>query len=497
VHEIFSSADHGELRKHGISSEEASRQLNILRDPPRLVVLTRPCTIDDGIKTIAESEFGELETLHRQSAAAGRWIKFVPASGAASRMFAMKNDGDPQRLCDRLDKFAFHEALAASFREAGTELSELLERREYSEIVDRLLNEPGLGYANQPKGLLLFHHYAAGNRTPFEEHLREAARCFRAEDGRCRIHFTVSEEHRGGFEDLLARLRPLIADELQTQVDVDFSLQKPSTDTLALDEDGSPMRDGEGRILRRPGGHGALLENLNDLAADLIFVKNIDNVCHQRLHEPTQIWIQALGGYLIRLQQRVHSCLRALDSDDSEQSVGLAEDCLEEQYPNSLSRGQRDSDLKTRRTRVRQLLNRPIRICGMVRNEGEPGGGPFWVRAADGSESVQIVESAETDPKDQEQQEIFGSSTHFNPVFMALGVRDHQGNPFNLPDYVDEERYILARKVTEGKTVRVLERPGLWNGSMANWNTVFVEVPKQVFSPVKTVFDLLRDEHQP
>lgn len=497
MNQLLSDTDQAELRRHGISPEEASRQLRILHDPPRRVTLIRPCTINDGIETIAEGELDELAAFHQQAAAAGRWLKFVPASGAASRMFAMKSDDDPRRLCEHLHKFAFHEVLAASFRDAGIELSDLLNGQEYSEIVDRLLNEPGLAYASQPKGLLLFHHYANGNRTPFEEHLREAASSFRGENNRCRAHFTVSEEHRNQFEALLAQLQPLIAEEMQVQVEVDFSVQKPSTDTLALNQEDAPARDSEGHILRRPGGHGALLENLNDLAADLIFVKNIDNVCHQRLQQPTQRWVQTLGGILIRLEQQVYALARALDGDESEQSILSAEQFLSERFPGSLNCDEAGDDLKTRHDRAWRILNRPVRICGMVRNEGEPGGGPFWVRGADGSESVQIVESAETDPDDQNQQAIFRSSTHFNPVFMALGVRDYQGHPFHLPDFVDEDRYILAKKVSDGKTIRVLERPGLWNGSMAHWNTVFVEVPKQVFSPVKTVFDLLRDEHQP
>jgi hypothetical protein len=325
--------------------------------------------------------------------------------------------------------------------------------------------------------------------------LREAARCFRGEDGHSKAHFTVSNEHRSQFDELLAELQPAIAAELETQVDVRFSMQKSSTDMLAMDEDDAPVRDVGGQILRRPGGHGSLLENLHDLSADLIFVKNVDNVFHERMQGPTQLWIQSLGGYLVRLQKLVHSHLQALKPDASQQAIQSAEDFVREAFPKVLSI--EDGDKNSRLDQLRRFLNRPIRVCGMVRNEGEPGGGPFWVRASDGSDSIQIVESAEIDPDDQDQQTIFQSSTHFNPVFMALGVRDYRSKPFNLRKYVDPDRYILTKKVSDGRTVRVVERPGLWNGSMANWITVFVEVPKQVFSPVKTVFDLLRDEHQP
>lgn len=495
MNQPLSNADYEELQRAGISREDAAQQLKILCCAPQRLSVVRPCTLNDGIQTVSDSEATELANLHQQSAKEGRWIKFVPASGAASRMFALKNPGDHERLCQQLNKFAFRELLENSLHEAGKDISELLQHKAYSEIVDHLLHKPGLGYAKQPKGLLLFHQYADCVRTPFEEHLREAARCFRGEDGRSRAHFTVSDEHRDQFDELLAQLQPVIATALETQVDVRFSVQKSSTDMLAMDEDDAPVRNVSGQILRRPGGHGSLLENLHDLSADLIFVKNIDNVFHERMQGPTELWIQSLGGYLVRLQQLVHSHLRALESGGSEQAIQSAEGFVSEQFPSHHS--SKDGDAKSRLDQLREFLDRPIRICGMVRNEGEPGGGPFWVRESDGSDGIQIVENAEIDPDDQDQQAIFQSSTHFNPVFMALGVRDYRGNSFNLRKYVDPNRFILTKKVSDGRTIRVVERPGLWNGSMANWITVFVEVPKQVFSPVKTVFDLLRDEHQP
>jgi hypothetical protein len=303
----------------------------------------------------------------------------------------------------------------------------------------------------RPKGLIPFHSYPDRSRTAFEEHLVEAAAYTRGADGRCRLHFTVSPEHLTGFEELLDRVGEGYAERLGARFEVGFSVQKPRTDTLAADEDGRPLHDSAGRLHLRPGGHGSLIENLNDLRGDLVFVKNIDNVQPDRSRSVTVEWKKLLAGYLVKLEREASSLLR---------------------------------------------LNRPLRVCGVVPNTGEPGGGPFWVRHGDGTTSRQIVETAQVDASDDAQQRLLRSSTHFNPVDLVCAVRDADGKPHDLREFVDQEAVIITRKTVGGREVRALERPGLWNGGMAGWNTVFVEVPLETFTPVKTVLDLLRPEHQ-
>jgi hypothetical protein len=434
--------------------DAAERQLELLREPSHYPQLARPCTVGDGIQEIAEIHHADLMSLHRQAAEQGRWSKFVPASGAASRMVAFEREDEVARLAEHLERFAFYPSLELVARRNGRDLAQLRSGADRRALLELLLSDSGLSYNDLPKALIEFHRDGESSRTAFEEHLREAARCFVDHRRVSRAHFTVSSEQQSRFESMLAQLTPRIRDELNAALEVGFSPQKPSTDYLALDQDDEPVRNGDGALLFRPGGHGVLLENLEDLGGDLVFVKNVDNVCHPRWQATAEHWIQVLGGYLIQLQAGSH------------RGSASAED-------------------------------RPLRVCGVVRNEGEPGGGPFWVREADGSCSLQIVEGAEVAPDDRDQQRIFSGATHFNPVFMALGLRDRHNRPFPLQHYVSGERFLLTWKTAEGRRVRVLERPGLWNGSMAGWNTVFVEVPKQVFAPVKTVFDLLRDEHQP
>lgn len=509
------------LEAAGIALDEANRQLELLGGVRRHLVLDRPAVLGDGIQRVEPNELAAWQQLHAEAARAGRWSKFVPASGAATRMFAWKDEQDRQRLCARLADFAFFEALQQACLETGTEVGELLRQQAIEPLLERLLSRPGLDYASLPKGLLLFHRDERGVvRTSFEEHLREAAANFRSSAGLVRAHFTVSPEHQSLFERQLAALHETIRSHFESRFDVRFSIQHPSTDTLAADLAGQPLRDSQGRLILRPGGHGALIGNLAQPYADLIFVKNIDNVLHPHHQEPTHLWIQALGGRLIQLQNQQHAWLVELEryewsrygqqagsaslgdrqnpspAADLHSTVVAAERWLNDHFGME-GRIVTEADWPDRLRQVHARLDRPIRVCGMVRNEGEPGGGPFWVREPDGSRSLQIVESAEVDLQDPQQRQVLDSATHFNPVFLALGLRDHRGRPYDLLRYLNPERAILTQKVTQGKTVRVLERPGLWNGAMARWNTVFVEVPKAVFAPVKTVFDLLRDEHQP
>lgn len=512
-----------QLSAAGIDLDEAERQLELLRGPRRYVVLDRPAVLGDGLQRLEPQELQAWQRLHADAARVGRWSKFVPASGAATRMFAWANEHDQTRLCERLADFAFFDALQRVCADAGNDLDELVRQQAIEPIVSRLLNRPGLDYGSLPKGLLLFHRDAEGARTSFAEHLWEAARNFRCEAGWVRAHFTVSPEHQPLFEQHLETLHQPLRSRFDSQLEIRFSIQHPATDTLAIDALGQPWRDSAGKLILRPGGHGALIANLAQPDADLVFVKNIDNVLHPHHQEPTHLWIQALGGRLIELQTQQQAWLVELErhgagrtgplfeesngdvlaiaspSASLAETLAAAERWLNEQFGAERLGPAVESavGLTECLERVRERLDRPIRVCGMVRNAGEPGGGPFWVREPDGSRSLQIVESAEIDLQDPHQRQIFHAATHFNPVFLALGLRNHRGQLHDVLRYVNPNRVILTQKATQGQTVRVLERPGLWNGAMAHWNTVFVEVPETVFAPVKTVFDLLRAEHQP
>jgi hypothetical protein len=420
MHVELSPADHDLISARGLTAKEVERQAALLRDPPPAMALVRPCTLSDGVERIAESDHPELLALADEAARAGRLSKFVPASGAASRMFAFLLAGGPETE----ETKRFHESRNSfAFRASVEELS------------------------RAPKALIPFHAYPEGARTAFEEHLFEAANTIRDAGGLCRVHFTVSPEHRRAFEDRLGEFRPRVERATGARFSVSFSEQSPSTDTVALDESGRLFRDAEGQILFRPGGHGALLKNLQESGGDVVFVKNIDNVVPDERRAPTVLWKRLLSGLLVKIERT----------------------------------GPRD---------------RPIRICGVVRNEGEPGGGPFWVSGPDGT-SKQIVESAQADLADAGQAAIWGKATHFNPVDLACSLRDAAGRPFDLSLFVDERAVFVSKKTHEGGALLALERPGLWNGDMAHWETVFVEVPKETFAPVKTVLDLLRPEHLP
>jgi hypothetical protein len=472
---LFSEADLRQIRERGIDIEEAGRQIALLRGPKPYADLDRPCTAGDGIVTISHRESDELLELHAGAARAGRCMKFVPASGAATRMFrdlihyrtqstpptqeSLQRDldaGKPEaaalhRFLEGLPRFAFLRDLGRVFASRNRPLDQAIGDGGYGEILEALLSPEGLDYARLPKGLVSFHDYPEGGRTPFEEHLLEAAGIVLDHEGTCRVHLTVSPAHRAAFQSLLDQTKDRLPRDPAVEFDVTFSTQKPSTDTLAIDDDGSPFRSADRTLLFRPAGHGALLENLNDLAADVVLVKNIDNVAPDWLKPATMHWAKLLIGYLVRLQEQ--------------EEPGGPE--------------------------------RPIRVCGVVPATGEAGGGPFWVRGADGTASPQIVEGAQIDPKSADQQEILRAVTHFNPVFIACGVRRRSGQPFDLRRHVDPGAVIVTDKTFEGRKLRALERPGLWNGAMAGWRTVFVEVPGEVFNPVKTVLDLLRPEHQP
>jgi hypothetical protein len=438
-----------------------------------------------------------------------RIVKFVPASGAASRMFKQlyafvdaeyDSPTTPfeQTFFAGLSRFAFYGALNdACLSNEGKTTEELLAGGRYKTVVRLLLDERGLNYGQLPKGLLLFHSYPAFCvRTALEEHLAEGAMYAKNNAGVVNLHFTVSPEHETLFRACIEEKRGKYEDKFSVKYNISFSCQKPSTDTLAVDMDNHPFRDKQGQLVFRPGGHGALIENLNDLDADIIFVKNIDNVTPDSLKYATVIYKKTLAGLLVMLQKKITDYLRLIDSGryshkQIEEMIHFLQDDL----------NVRKSDLKHLEDAelilyLKSKLQRPLRVCGMVRNEGEPGGGPFFTLQTDGTVSLQILESSQIDLSRPEQKALFDEGTHFNPVDLMCALKDHQGRKYHLPDYVDKSSGFISHKSKDGRELKALELPGLWNGAMSDWNTVFVEVPIETFSPVKSVDDLLRPEHQ-
>lgn len=500
-HDRWNEQDLASFERRGVSVTEIERQLELLRHPPASVELVRPATVGDGIIVIGESDQRRQRIARAEEAAArGRVTKFVPASGAATRMFAELApaldpngtlNGGPARFFRDLTRFPFFEDLEDACLSDGIHLDSPLTDDEKRGVLRRLLTDEGLSLGSIAKGLIPFHDYGPERRTAFEEQLREGAR-FASDGERIRMHFTVSHADLGRFSTILETVAPAIRSETGATPEVSFSVQHPATDTIALDPEGEPFRDDDGGLLFRPGGHGALLRNLHELDADLVLIKNIDNVRPAGAQVEVARWYQILIGHLLTIEERVHSTIRALDTSD-ETAIARAHAFVAEL--GRPWRGDREDHDGARR-HLRDALDRPLRVCAVVRNEGEPGGAPFWIRDARGRESLQIIESSQIDMTRRGQARIFRSSTHFNPVAIACSLRDVRGRAFDLPRYVDHDAAFVANKTHRGRELRALEHPGLWNGAMAEWNSVFVEVPASTFAPVKTVFDLLRDEHQ-
>lgn len=505
----LTDADRRQIADHALDETTVLCQLEHLRHPPSPVDLDRPARLGDGILVLPQARHGELLALYDEASAAGRFSRFVPASGAASRMFkalaaVLAGEGSAddlafsRRFHARLDDFPFHDELAAAVAERGGDGETLL-----SVLLSALLDADGLAFAERPKGLIPFHRSGGENgeeiRTPFDEHLVEAAAHLRDGSGCCRVHFTVLEEHEPLFRERLEQLRPKLEERFDVRFEIDFSQQDPSTDTVAAALDGGPFRDDDGRLLFRPGGHGALLDNLGRLDGDLVFIKNIDNVVPDARREAVVTWKKLLGGLLVELEMKLTKLLERAEKEGDQGGEGFVDDALTflaENLGAPVDPAALPGEASARRAHLVDRLERPLRVCGMVPVAGEPGGGPFWVRSADGSISLQIVEGAQIDTECPDQAEILARSTHFNPVDLVCRLRDHHDHPFDLARYVDPEAVFVAQKFHQGRPLLALEHPGLWNGAMAAWNTVFVEVPAATFAPVKTVLDLLRPEHQ-
>jgi hypothetical protein len=466
-----------------------------------------PATPEKGIKVMSQSELDHYLDTYPKKATEKDIVKFVPASGAASRMFKdlfafLEGDGDlekspfTKKFIQNIKEFAFYKDLEQTLQSKRTSIEECLKNGDFKEIVAALLLDGGLEYGSLPKGLLKFHHYLTDNRTPAHEHLIEGVLYGVGRDNNVRIHFTVSPEHEEKFMAEIARILPAVKATSGCEFEVIFSQQKKSTDTIAVNMDNTPFEDEEGSLLFRPAGHGALLENLNDIDADLIFIKNIDNVVPDRLKEPTKVYKIAIAGLLLEVQEKIFNALRAMENEISHESVALAIQVYNELMGGKLPSVESSQSLSEIARYLKEKLNRPIRVCGMVKNTGEPGGGPFWIEESDGSYSLQILETAQIDLNDSNSKAHMQASTHFNPVDLVCGVKDYHGRPFDLLQFRDMQTGFITEKSKSGKELKALELPGLWNGSMAGWITLFVEVPLVTFNPVKTVNDLLREEHQ-
>ena len=506
---MLTQDDKALLEKKGISEEQIVAQLACFEKGFPFLKLEAAASIGNGIVAPDADE---------QKAYVAAWdaykkenhvvTKFVPASGAASRMFKnlfefLGADYDEptsdfeKKFFGQITHFAFYNDLnEACVRNSGKDIAALMADGTYKAVVSNLLEAAGLNYGALPKGLLKFHKYEDGARTPLEEHLVEGALYAAGADGKVNVHFTVSPEHRALFEKLVAEKAAKYAAKYNVEYNVSFSEQKPSTDTVAADMENHPFRDEKGRLVFRPGGHGALIENLNDLDADVVFVKNIDNVVPDRLKGDTVTYKQVIAGVLVTLQKKAFEYLRLIDSgkytrEQVEEMIRFVQQdlyCRKQDIKNL-----EDADLVLY---LKSKLNRPMRVCGMVKNVGEPGGGPFLAYNADGTVSLQILESSQIDMKDPEKKAMFEKGTHFNPVDLVCAIRDYQGKKFDLLKYVDPATGFISYKSKNGRDLKALELPGLWNGSMSDWNTVFVEVPLSTFNPVKTVNDLLREQHQ-
>lgn len=513
----FSSVDFVQLNELGISLANFKKQLEIFKNGVSKTVLIEPATLYNGIINLSEKESNKKAVFFDENKDNYKLLKFVPASGAASRMFKFlitflqefnvtkesinayvnrkKNNKLPVFVVG-LEKFPFYEEIDKKLREEISSFDSLHRNLKFYYFIKLLLSGDYFDYANKPKGVLPFHKYKTHTATAVEEHLYECSQ-YSSSNGVSNLHLTVSEEHLPQFEAIINTVRPLIEEQDKISINVNYSFQKKSTDTIAVNVDNSVFRTQDDKLVFRPAGHGALIENLNNLDADIVFVKNIDNVSQNDVDKVT-FHKKVLAGVLIELQQKIFYYLKCIDCGTIDKTL-LDEivDFLKENLNIILPFDFNALNFEDKVQKTAVLLDRPIRVCGMVINEGEPGGGPFWTKNGDGVISLQIVESSEVDLIDKKQADILAGSTHFNPVDLVCGIKNYKGTKFDLTKFVDHDRGFIVEKSVSGKDIKAYELPGLWNGAMANWLTVFVQAPLVTFNPVKTVNDLLNGAHQP
>lgn len=507
---MFSEKDKQLINSRGSDIQTVLSQIENFKNGFPFLMIEDAASVNNGIIKLSAEDLAKRGKRYDDKVEEGvNPLKFVPASGAASRMFkalfeALKaceteRESDviaknkaAKQFTEEIEKFAFAKELKTAIVTDGKTIS-------CKTQVDYLLNRKGLNYGAKPKGLLKFHSYDDGARSPFEEHLVEGANYAKDSKGTAKLHFTVSPEHQPGFEALLKEVIEKYEKKLNVKFEISFSQQKPSTDTIAVDLNNEPFRNPNETLLFRPGGHGALIENLNDLDADIIFIKNIDNVVPDHLKQPTIAYKKGLAGVLLKHQEKLFLYQKELNEKHhvALESGFLAEaaNFLENTLNTKPAQNQYYTEKEELYYYLKEKYNRPLRVCGMVKNEGEPGGGPFWAKNPDGTVSLQVVESSQIDPKSIQQQNIVKNATHFNPVDLVCGIKNYKGEKFDLTQFTDPATGFISKKSKDGKELKAQELPGLWNGAMSNWNTLFVEVPIETFNPVKTVNDLLRKQH--
>jgi len=508
---MFTDKDIQQIKTRGSDVAAVEVQIENFKKGFPFLQIEEAASIGNGIIKLSETDLEKRIALYDEKVLKDCMpLKFIPASGAASRMFkalfealesfekgdsettVLSENSAAKEFVENFGKFAFAAELKSKIKAASKELTA-------ENKIAFLLNAEGLNYGALPKGLLKFHKYENGARTPFEEHLVEGAKYAKEGSGAVKMHFTVSPEHQPGFEKLLSEIKADYEKELGVTFDISFSQQKPSTDTIAVDLNNEPFREPDGTLLFRPGGHGALIENLNDLDADVIFIKNIDNVVPDRMKQPTIDYKKALAGVLLKNQEKLFSYQKELNEKHpvalNSAFLAAASNFLENTLNTRPAGNQYYTEKEQLYHYLKEKFNRPLRVCGMVKNEGEPGGGPFWAKNSDGTVSLHVVESSQIDPESVQQQNIVKNATHFNPVDLVCGIKNYKGEKYDLTKFTDPATGFISKKSKDGKELKAQELPGLWNGAMSNWNTLFVEVPIETFNPVKTVNDLLREQH--
>jgi len=517
--DMFSEKDLALISSKGINLEQLNQQIQNFKEGFPFMPLEKPATIGDGILSTTPQQEDMFVRYYERNVGQNQVYKFVPASGAASRMFkalfgfmeSYDGSGDAKKKFEadqsttsihyffqNIKKFAFYESLKNVIAKAGKNIATLISEKDYATVLNFLLTKDGLNYGGLPKGLLEFHKYDYATRTPLEEHLVEGANYCKDQDGNVDIHFTVSPEHKKLFKNKFRNSGQVVANDNKTKFQSYFSEQQSYTDTIAVDLENQPFRNADGSILFRPAGHGALLENLNTLDADIVFIKNIDNVVPDNLKATTYRYKKLLAGVLLKYQKRLFAYSKQLSKLEnvSEKLVNEIADFLQKELCNQFPERFAQMHLREKVNYLTQKVNRPIRVCGMVKNEGEPGGGPFWSKNSDETVSLQIVESSQINKDEAGQMAILKNSSHFNPVDLVCGLKNANGKKFQLRDFRDPQTGFVTMKSKDGRELKAQELPGLWNGAMADWNTLFVEVPIETFNPVKIVNDLLREQHQ-
>lgn len=508
----FSEKDLQQFASMGITPEDVEQQIENFKNGFPKTILLEAATVDNGgIIRMSDKDINNYADSFTKLTKDKKVLKFVPASGAATRMFKdlyafsstyfgvdhnFENEfPSVKEFLQNIRKFAFFEDLQACMKHSSLDFGDYMDRGDFTTVINYLLKEQYLGYGVLPKALLKFHRYGGLSRTPLEEHIVEGAAYARSTDDTVNLHFTVSPEHRPLFRKKIAEVKRYYESNLGIKLNITFSEQKHYTDTIAVDEYNNPVRDENGKLVFRPAGHGALIENLNECRADIIFIKNIDNVVPDWMKHTTIIYKQVIAGLLLELQKQTFEYLKQLDQKPDKKAINkiakFAQEKLQIALPEDFKAMSPDEQVAL----LHQKMNRPMRVCGMVKNQGEPGGGPFFTKNSHGIRSLQIVETAQINRKDTAQEAILNGATHFNPVDLVCATKDYRGRYFDLRKYVDPATGFISKKTKGAVTVKSQELPGLWNGAMAEWITLFVEVPLATFNPVKTVNDLLRKEH--